>query len=127
MKAIIERAAACDAANIRRDLMFNTIMTNYFGPDSMMRIISTSDVPGGNHTLSLRRRDIALGDRRISVVEKMPSIENASRIELNARELWLYEHYFRGQRLRSLPEFYGSCSEGPLTQLVFEHVRRRTS
>ena len=48
MKAIIERAAACDAVNMRRDSMFDTIMTKYFGPDSRLRIVSTSDVPGGN-------------------------------------------------------------------------------
>src|SRR5687768_13277963 len=107
MKAIVEDAVACHADNMRRDSMFNAIMTVYFGPDSMMRIVSTSDVLGGNHTLSLRRRDIALGARRISVIEKIPSIETASRIELNARELWLYERYFRGHRIRSLPEFYG--------------------
>ena len=41
---------------------------------------------------------------------------------LNARELWLYERYFRGRRLGFLPEFYGSCSEGSLVQMVFEHV-----
>ena len=122
MKEVIEHAVARNEANIRRDSMFDTIMTKYFGSDSMMRIISTSDVLGGNHSLSLRRRDIALADRRISVIEKMPSLETASRIELNARELWLYERYFRGHRIRSLPEFYGSCSDGPLTQLVFEDI-----
>ena len=87
-----------------------------------MRIVSTSDVPGGNHSLSLRRRDVVVGDRRLSLIEKMPTIESAARVALNARELWLYERYFRGRRLGFLPEFYGSCSEGSLTQMVFEHV-----
>ena len=87
-----------------------------------MRIVSTSDVPGGNHSLSLRRRDVVVGDRRLSLIEKMPTIESAARVALNARELWLYERYFRGRRLGFLPEFYGSCSEGSLIQMVFEHV-----
>ena len=87
-----------------------------------MRIVSTSDVPGGNHSLSLRRRDVVVGDRRLSLIEKMPTIESAARVALNARELWLYERYFRGRRLGFLPEFYGSCSEGSLVQMVFEHV-----
>ena len=122
MSRLIEFTDAKEEAIKHRESMFETIMSNYLGGDDKMRIVSTSDVPGGNHSLSLRRRDVVVGDRQLSLIEKMPTIESAARVALNARELWLYERYFRGRRLGFLPEFYGSCSEGSLTQMVFEHV-----
>ena len=102
--------------------MFNTIMTNYLGSKVPIEILSTTEIAGGNHSLSLRRRDLRLGRRRLSVVEKMPSVATPSRVGINFREIWLYESYFRDHRIPFTPEFYGVCVEGYLMQIVFEYI-----
>jgi hypothetical protein len=111
------RQAALEA----RDAMFTAIIDERFGSGGV-RILSTSDVAGGNNSLSLRRRDLLGDGRRFSVIEKMPSIAPRERLELNARELWLYARYFRDHRTRFGPELYGSRQEGDLIQLVFEYI-----
>ena len=105
-----------------RDSMFNTIMTNYLGSKVPIEILSTTEIDAGNNSLSLRRRDLRLGRRRLSVVEKMPSVATPARVGINFREIWLYESFFRDHRIPFTPEFYGVCVDGQLMQIVFEYI-----
>jgi len=105
-----------------RDAMFAAILARHFGPETRIEIGAASDISGGNNSTSIRRRDLVVDGRPLSLVEKMPSVLPEERIALNLREAWLYDHYFRDHRIASTPRFYGSATEGGRMQLVFGFV-----
>lgn len=105
-----------------RDAMFAAILARAFGPEAAIELGDVAEISGGNNSTSIRRRDLRVAGRPLSLVEKMPSTRPEERVALNRREAWLYEHYFRDGRLGCTPRFYGSADEAGQMQLVFEFV-----
>lgn len=94
-------------------------MREYCGsPEAGLDILSASDISGGNNFLSLRKVIVDVGGTEHRILEKMPS----ARHNLNIRELWLYETFFRDCRIGFVPKFYGSRVEGETIQWVFEFI-----
>ena len=106
-----------------RDQIFAVIMREYSrSPEANVEIVSSSDVPGGNNFLSLRKIAVKVGGTGHLVLDKIPSAPNRARHDMNLRELWLYENVFRHGRFDFVPEFYGSRLEGAVMQWVFRFV-----
>ncbi len=106
-----------------RDRTLAAIMREYSGsPEATVEIVSSSDVPGGNNFLSLRKVAVNVGGTGHLVLDKIPSAPNRVRHDMNVRELWLYEKLFRDSRFDFVPEFYGSRVEGAVMQWVFGFI-----
>ena len=106
-----------------RDRIFAAIMRENSGsPRANVEIVSSSDVPGGNNYLSLRKVAVNVGGTGHLVLDKIPVAPRQGRHDMNVRELWLYEKVFRDSRFDFVPEFYGSRVEGAVMQWVFRFI-----